>query len=78
MAKKITIEQMVKQDHIQSLLAYGLSATQKPYYTIRDSIDTADQNVIDEVPELFGCSWADLKAAALIHCDLDKRYYPVV
>jgi hypothetical protein len=75
---KINLSKLVKQPHIQDLLAYGLSAKQKPYYTIRDSIATADQVVIDEVPELFGCSWEDLKQAALAHCDLDKKYYPVV
>ena len=72
------LKQLVAQPHIAELLAYGLSDVQKPYYTIRDSIANADQNVIDEIPEVLGCTWTDLKAAALAYCDLDKKYYPVI
>lgn len=73
---KVDINKLVKEPHIQDLLAFGLSSEQKAVYTIRDSIANADPNVILEIPSLFGCDWPTLKSAALAHCDLDKEYFP--
>lgn len=72
----MTADDLVKQEMVQELLAYGFGESKKPYYTIRESLSNPDPRVVDEVREVFGVSWLELSTAAAKHCDLDRKYFP--
>lgn len=72
---KISLKQLVKDN--EEIIAFGFASGSRAYYTVRDSIQTAQPELQAEVPDVWGCSWAELRQAALDHCDLDRRYYPI-
>ena len=67
---------LVKQDHVQQLLAFGMSRNKKPYYTLKDSLANPDPAVVAEIPEVFGYTWQEVKDAVIAHCDIDKEFHP--
>lgn len=68
------LNKLVKQH--EDIFAFGLSASKKPYYTIRESMTEANAEIRTELEQLFGAPWGAIEKAVNLNCDLDKRHFP--
>lgn len=85
MAKKLTLEQQVQEEHIQELLAFQFNDNTDSF-TIRKSFEIymdQDVSIQDELVKLFveeggfkNVTYPMIRAAVFANCDIDRVYNP--